>query len=65
MKMNICKIEDDTGQVCNQPVKLKQWKRDGMCSRCAELLWANHVQPMMQCKEAIPIIFDKANRVPT
>ena len=50
-----CKFEDDNGTICNAEVSSKQWKQDGICNRCADLLWNNYVLPISNDKEPIPI----------
>jgi hypothetical protein len=52
-----CETQDDKGQVCGKKVPKKQWKQDGMCSRCAELLWSNFYEPLGVGKETKPIVF--------
>lgn len=57
MKQLFCKATDDDGKVCNNPMSEKESKQDGMCTRCAELIWSNFAQPLCMGKEPKPIIF--------
>ncbi len=57
----ICTFQDDTGTICKREYGIHQHIQDGMCNRCAELLW-----PWYQwfstpdTKEPAPtILFDK------
>ena len=34
-----CTIQDDNYNTCNKPMTRTEYKRDGMCSDCANLLW--------------------------
>ena len=61
-----CPCEDDNGVVCNKPMSKEEQEQDGMCIRCAELLWANFAQPLASNKPTKPIIFkegDETQRV--
>ena len=53
----MCKVEDDEGHVCTNKMTKKEKAQDGMCSRCAELLWANYVRPSWTATKHKPIIF--------
>lgn len=34
-----CTMQDDNYDVCNKSMTLTEYKQDGMCSECADLLW--------------------------
>lgn len=34
-----CKMQDDEYDVCNKSMTRTEYKQDGMCSSCADLLW--------------------------
>jgi len=53
----MCKVEDDVGHLCSNRMSKKEKKQDGMCSRCAELLWNNYAQPAWLGKPDKPVIF--------
>lgn len=55
--MKICTVEDDKGAVCNNEYSEDQHKQDGMCPRCAELIWDNFAKPIAQGIPTKPIIF--------
>lgn len=59
--MKPCTFEDDNGKVCGKPLSKEQEAQDGMCSRCAELLWANFAQPLVTNKPTKPILFDSTS----
>ena len=56
-----CKTQDDNGVVCNRSMSKHENEQDGMCSRCAELIWANFAQPLITNKPTSPIIFEDSN----
>ena len=53
----VCEAQDDNGQKCNRPMSKREFDQDGMCSRCADLIWSNYAQPLMNNKETTPIVF--------
>ena len=59
---HICDTEDDNGVVCNNPMTQKQFDQDGMCSRCADLLWENFYKPLGMGKPTKPIIFESNSK---
>lgn len=49
----ICQAEDDLGIVCNKEMSKQEYEQDGMCSNCADSIWANVTYPY------IPFIREK------
>lgn len=39
MTQLICEAEDDNGNSCGRNMSRYQFDQDGMCSRCADLIW--------------------------
>jgi hypothetical protein len=57
MNKPLCTATDDNGVVCNRPMSKREIRDDGMCSRCAELIWNNFSKPLWNNQETIPVIF--------
>lgn len=53
----VCPATDDNGKVCGRKMSKREVKQDGMCGRCADLIWTNFVQPMWNGRSDKPIIF--------
>jgi hypothetical protein len=42
--MTLCPCSDDKGVKCQNTMTEKEKKQDGMCCRCADLIWGWHQQ---------------------
>jgi hypothetical protein len=54
--MRTCRFIDDNGTVCKEQYSESQHKQDGMCLRCAELLWNNFIDRLNRNLKPIPMI---------
>jgi len=52
-----CKVEDDVGHKCSNTMSKRQYAQDGMCERCAELLWGSYAKPLITDTKGKSIIF--------
>ena len=57
MNKPLCTATDDNGVVCNRPMSKREIRDDGMCSRCADLIWNNFFVPLSNNQELKPIEF--------
>jgi hypothetical protein len=54
-----CTATDDLDKECTNTMSKKQHTQDGMCSRCADLIWSNFIQPINNNRPIKPIIFSE------
>ena len=51
-----CPVSDDNDVKCPNIMTKAEFKQDGMCWRCGDLMWA-------WCTKWTPIIFDKKKKI--
>ena len=56
--MRNCPAEDDNGVICGKPMSHREYKQDGMCSRCADLIWGNFAEALLNNREPTRIDFN-------
>jgi hypothetical protein len=55
----VCRFEDDNGNMCGRFMSAHQSKQDGICARCADLCWEKFVKPLWQGEEIKSIILEE------